>query len=211
MDQLKQVNDVTSLFAVENGLVFENHPHALSDTAEEVVAQKAPSTPPRTPDHGPNLNQLRPDQICIYRFDNAVSSRHTMVYVSEYKPPHKLTAPHLCLGLRPMDIYKDIVNRKTIPASVEPKALFQYHADKLVVSATTQTYHYMIEGGLEYGLLITDEAIVFLKIDWEGPETLYYHLAKPGPEAPVQPEHFHVYTAVGQYLAFTLMALGPPG
>lgn len=58
-----------------------------------------------------------------------------------------------------------------------------------VASAIAQTYHYMIEGGLEHGLLTTGEAIVFLKIDWEEPETLYYHLAEPGPKVSVQPEH----------------------
>ncbi|KAH8653916.1 hypothetical protein BGZ61DRAFT_287905, partial [Ilyonectria robusta] len=77
--------------------------------------------------------------------------------------------------------------------------------------SSTQTYHYMIEGGLEYGLLTTGEAIVFLRVDWEEPETLYYHLAEPGPEVSAHPNHFHVCTAVGQYLAFSLMALGPPG
>lgn len=41
----------------------------------------------------------------------------------------------------------------------------------------------MMEGGLEYGLLIIGEIIVFLKVDWEEPGTLYYHLAEPGPEA----------------------------
>ncbi|KAK7212727.1 hypothetical protein V2G26_019905 [Clonostachys chloroleuca] len=134
-----------------------------------------------------------------------------MVYVCEYKPPHKLTAPHLRLGLRPMDIYKDVVNRKTIPTSGDPDGRFRYWADRLAASAVTQTYHYMIEGGLEYGLLTTGEAIVFLRIYWDEPETLYYHLAEPGPEASAHPTNFHICTAVGQYLAFTLMALGSHG
>ncbi|EXA28898.1 hypothetical protein FOVG_19529 [Fusarium oxysporum f. sp. pisi HDV247] len=134
-----------------------------------------------------------------------------MVYVSEYKPPHKLTAPHLRLGLRAMDIHKEVVNRRTIPTSVDPDARFQYHAEKLTASAITQTYHYMIESGLEYGLLTTGEAIVFLKVDWNEPETLYYHLAEPGPEVSAHPNNLHICTAVGQYLAFTLMALGSPG
>ncbi|KEY74535.1 hypothetical protein S7711_10103, partial [Stachybotrys chartarum IBT 7711] len=210
IEQLKQVDDVGSTFNIGNGIIFENHPHAISDAAEEVNERETPSTPPQTPDHRLDLSQLRPDQICIYRFDEGLP-RRTMIYVSEYKPPHKLTAPHLRLGLRTMNIYKDVVNRKTIPTSGDPEALFQYHAERLVASAITQTYHYMIEGGLEYGLLTTGEAIVFLKIDWQEPETLYFHLAEPGPEVSVQPNHFHVCTAVGQYLAFTLMALGPPG
>ena len=211
IDQLKEVEEVRIAFHLGNGIIFENHPHAISDMAEEVVDHNTPSTPPSTPDHRLNLNQLRPDQICIYRSDNAGSTRRTMIYISEYKPPHKLTAPHLRLGLRPMNIYKDVVNRKTIPTSVDPDARFQYHAERLTAAAITQTYHYMIEGGLEYGLLTTGEAIVFLKIDWREPETLHYHLAEPDAEVSAHPNHFHLCTAVGQYLAFSLMALGPPG
>ncbi|KAI3570519.1 hypothetical protein IWW34DRAFT_710856 [Fusarium oxysporum f. sp. albedinis] len=211
IQQLKQVEEVSRAFQIGDGVVFENHPHALSDVAEEVVERETPSTPPRTPDHRRDLNQLRPDQICVYRSDNTLSSRRTMVYVSEYKPPHKLTTPHLRLGLRAMDIHREVVNRRTIPTSVDPDARFQYHAEKLTASAITQTYHYMIESGLEYGLLTTGEAIVFLKVDWDEPETLYYHLAEPGPEVSAHPNNLHICTAVGQYLAFTLMALGSPG
>ncbi|EXL63843.1 hypothetical protein FOPG_19885 [Fusarium oxysporum f. sp. conglutinans race 2 54008] len=110
-----------------------------------------------------------------------------------------------------MDIHKEVVNRRTIPTSVDPDARFQYHAEKLTASAITQTYHYMIESGLEYGLLTTGEAIVFLKVGWDELETLYYHLAEPGPEVSSHPNNVHICTAVGQYLAFTLMALGSPG
>ncbi|KAL5903131.1 hypothetical protein ACKVV7_011438 [Pyricularia oryzae] len=210
IDQLKQAEDVRSAFELGNGIIFENHPHAISDLAEEVVYRDTPSTPPATPNHSLDLNRLRPDQICVYRSEDAGSERRTMIYISEYKPPHKLTAPHLRLGLRPMNIYTEVVNRKTIPTSVDPDARFQYHAERLTAAAITQTYHYMIEGGLEYGLLTTGEAIVFLKIDWREPETLLYHLAEPTAEVLAHPGHFHLCTAVGQYLAFSLMALGLP-
>ncbi|KAI7910408.1 hypothetical protein M9X92_011124 [Pyricularia oryzae] len=211
IDQLKEVEGVRDAFNLGDGIIFENHPHAISDLSEEVVYRDTPSTPPSTPNHGIDLNRLRPDQICVYRSDNAGSKRRTMIYISEYKPPHKLTAPHLRLGLRPMNIYKEVVNRKTIPTSVDPDARFQYHAERLTAAAITQTYHYMIEGGLEYGLLTTGEAIVFLKIDWCEPETLFYHLAEPDAEVLAHPSHSHLCTAVGQYLAFSLMALGLPG
>lgn len=85
---------------------------------------------------------------------------------------------------------------------------FQYHAERLAAAAVTHTYHYMIEGGIEYGLLTTGEAIVFLKIDWREPETLFYHLTGPGVEVLVQFIHSHLCTAMGQYLAFSLKALG---
>ncbi|KAH8651722.1 hypothetical protein BGZ61DRAFT_487626 [Ilyonectria robusta] len=137
IEQLKQVNEVSSAFDMGNGIIFENHPHAISDVAEEVVDRETPSTPPQTPDHRRDLNQLRPDQICVYRSNDVLATTRTMIYVSEYKPPHKLTAPHLRLGLRAMNIPKDVVNRKTIPTSVDPDALFQYHAERLTASAVT--------------------------------------------------------------------------
>ncbi|KAI6350905.1 hypothetical protein MCOR25_010305, partial [Pyricularia grisea] len=211
INQLKEVEGVKSAFNLGDGIIFENHPHAISDLAEEVVYRDTPSTPPATPNHNFDLNRLRPDQICVYRSDNAGSERRSMIYVSEYKPPHKLTAPHLRLGLRSMNIYKELVNRKIIPTSLDPDARFQYHAERLTAAAITQTYHYMIEGGFEYGFLTTGEAIVFLKINWSEPETLFYHLAEPGAEVLAHPNHLHLCTAVGQYLAFSLMALGMPG
>ncbi|KAJ2971484.1 hypothetical protein NUW58_g9405 [Xylaria curta] len=124
MNELKKVDEFRSAFDIGNGIIFENHPNAISDAAEEVVAREAELSPPQTPGHGLDLNQLRPDQICVYRSDDDPSKR-TMIYVSEYKAPHKLTAPHLRLGLRSMNIYKEVVNRKTIPTSADPEGRFQ--------------------------------------------------------------------------------------
>ncbi|XP_044714468.1 metalloprotease-like protein [Hirsutella rhossiliensis] len=166
MEQLRQIDEVCDAFDMGNGIVFENHPHAISDVAEEVVARENPSTPPQT---------RTTDEI----------------FISCGPTKSAFIAPHLRAGLRPMNIYKEVVNRKTIPPSVDPDGRFEYHAERLTASALTQTYHYMIEGGLEYGLLTTGEATVFLKVDWAEPETLYYHLAE----------------RAGGYLAFSLMAL----
>ncbi|RKK65319.1 hypothetical protein BFJ69_g16390 [Fusarium oxysporum] len=55
----------------------------------------------------------------------------------------------------------------------------------------------MIESGLEYGNLTIGEATVFLKIDWNEPETLLYYLAEPKYEVSAHPDSFHIYTAVG--------------
>ncbi|KAI0902889.1 hypothetical protein F4823DRAFT_629839 [Ustulina deusta] len=110
-----------------------------------------------------------------------------MIYVSEYKAPHKLTAPHLRLGLRSMNIYKEFVNRKTIPAPADP------------------------EERLEFSLLTPGEAIVFFKIDWEEPDTLYYHLAEPKSEAAAHPDNLQSCAVISQYFAFSLVALGSLG
>ncbi|KAK8118323.1 uncharacterized protein PG998_002949 [Apiospora kogelbergensis] len=130
-----------------------------------------------------------------------------MLYINEYKAPHKITPQHLRVGLRSMDIYKEVVNRATIPTAADPEALFQYHSERLVAAAITQTFHYMIEGGLEYGLVTTGEAIVFLKVDWSDPTTLQYHLAEPRAEVVAHPRDARYCTAVSQMLAFSLLAL----
>lgn len=207
---VEQVNKVPGFNHV-NGIIFENHPHAISDAAQEVVHQETVSRPPQTPGQALDLNQLRPDQICIYKSDNA--GLRAIIYICEYKPPHKLSASHLRYGLRPMDMCAEVVNRKTIPTDADPSGRFLYFADRLTACALTQTYHYMIEAGLEYSLLTTGEAIVFLKIDWEeDTRTLYYHLAEPTSDVmSADPADAYQLTAVGQYLAFTLMALGTSG
>lgn len=53
--------------------------------------------------------------ICAYRRDDGDAAGRTMAYIIEHKAPHKLTLPHLRLGLRPMNIHEDVVNRPTIP------------------------------------------------------------------------------------------------
>ncbi|UPL04033.1 hypothetical protein LCI18_014967 [Fusarium solani-melongenae] len=200
-------------FNFGDGIIFENHPNAISDVAEEVVERQGPPvTPPRTPGpDGLDRNQLRPDQICVYTADEQSSLRN-MAYVMEYKAPHKLTPVHMRAGLQSMDICKQVVNRATVPTADDQEALFQYHAERLATAAITQTYHYMIESGLEYALLTTGETIVFLKIDWrQDPGTLYFHLAEPGPEVLAHPDNLRSCTAVNPTLTFSFMAVGPPG
>ncbi|KAM6525787.1 hypothetical protein FALCPG4_011322 [Fusarium falciforme] len=60
-------------FNVGDGIIFENHPSAISDLAEEVVERQGPPvTPPRTPGpDGLDRSQLRPDQICVYTSESA--------------------------------------------------------------------------------------------------------------------------------------------
>ncbi|CAJ2504427.1 Uu.00g118210.m01.CDS01 [Anthostomella pinea] len=214
IERFRTEGGVKSEFDIAGGIVFENHPNAISDMAEEVLARRADTTQarPTTPNHALRRgSRLCPDQICVYRDDGTQPGGRTAAYIIEYKAPHKLTAPHLRLGLRRMDICKEVVNRSTIPAATNNTERFRYHADKLTAAAVTQTFHYMIEGGLEYSYLTTGEVIVFLKIDWSDPTKLYYHLAEPGPEVAAHPDQAGYCTAVGQVLAFSLMAFGKPG
>ncbi|KAI3572164.1 hypothetical protein IWW34DRAFT_637955, partial [Fusarium oxysporum f. sp. albedinis] len=62
IEKFREVEKVTAAFDIGDGVVFENHAHAVSDTAEEVIERGTASTL-RTPDHRRDLNQLRPVQI----------------------------------------------------------------------------------------------------------------------------------------------------
>ena len=184
---------------IKEDVSFENHPAAIADSPQP------PQTPPARSSDSPSASKIHPDQICVYKHGSEDSSLRTIAYVVEYKAPHKLTLPHLRVGLHPMDIYQDVVNRPTIPTAEDKHGLFKYHAELLTAAAVTQTFHYMIEAGLEYSYLTTGEAIVFLKIDWTTPILLHYHLAEPGPEVDAQPNDLMYCAAVSQVLAFTLL------
>ncbi|KAL6698483.1 ankyrin repeat-containing domain protein [Trichoderma pleuroticola] len=113
VDKLREVQEVRAAFEMGDGIDFQNHVHILGDVSSEVLERELPK-PPRTPNHRLDLDQLRPDQICVVRADGASLTERAMMYVSEYKSPFKLTVEHLRAGLRPMDMLKEVVNRKTI-------------------------------------------------------------------------------------------------
>ncbi|KAK1462015.1 hypothetical protein CTAM01_17111 [Colletotrichum tamarilloi] len=74
MDELKKAKEVQSAVDLVNGLVFENHPHALSDAAAK---------------------------ICVCRIeDDDDSSSSSMLYIPEYKSLRQLPAHHLLNFLR---------------------------------------------------------------------------------------------------------------
>lgn len=196
IENFQQEDAIQARFDLGTGIKFENRMGAVADAQE-----------PRTPEG----RQIQPDQICAVQYD--ANGRTKVAYVMEYKPPHKLTLQHFRLGLHPMDIYKDVVNRATIPTSDEVEARLEYHADKLVAAVIAQTFDYMVETGLSYSFITTGEAIVFLKLDWTDPTTLYYFLVEPGSEIDeVQGDRNEMLyrTAVSQVLAFTVLALGAP-
>ncbi|AEO59783.1 hypothetical protein MYCTH_2119902 [Thermothelomyces thermophilus ATCC 42464] len=197
--RLQDKDSIRAEFDIGAGIAFETRLNALGEANRESTER------PRTPDG--MANRFRPDQICAYRRDGADPDQRTMAFIIEQKAPHKLTMPHLRSGLRAMNIFEEVVNRPTSPPQEDKEALFQYHADRLVAAALTQTFDYMSQAGLTYGCLTTGQGFVFLKIDWTDPITLLYHLAEPGPEVDEHRENFLCCTAVSQMLAFTILAL----
>ena len=188
------------------GIIFENHTHNLSDLEDEVreglerLNLATASNKPKRSD-----NPIRADQLCVFKDTN---EEMQLLFIVEYKAPHKISKEILRAGLREMDIPKEVVNRSSYPTT-DPHEKFQYNSDKLVAAVATQTYSYMLESGCEYGCIITGEAIVFLRIKEDDSNTLYYHLAEPNEEVyKVDGAGFeHPLTAIGQLLSFCILAL----
>ncbi|KAK3364277.1 hypothetical protein B0T25DRAFT_529692 [Lasiosphaeria hispida] len=209
IDQLvraqKGSDAIPPLADMGDGVFFENHMNVLnSDTTPS--PSPAPSTPPPPHVRAAKKVLIQPDQICIYR---SLNGDRTLAYVLEYKAPHKLTAHQVREGISPLDVVRDVVNCAEIPN--DDGEHFRYFAKRLSAAAATQVYHYMLQTGLKMGLVATGEVIIFFKIDWTDPSTLYYHVAEPTPECRDQPASYLPYcTAVSQLLAFTVMALLGP-
>ena len=172
-------------------LEFENHLNPLHENAREVLERQKSS---------------RIDQACIFR---NVGGERCLSFVREYKAPHKLTVEYLRAGLRSMEV-KEVVQRLTIPQDQGEK--LNYNADRLVASAVTQTYNYMIDNGLEFSSIATGVAEVFLRVEEDDPETVYYYLAEPRLDvAGVDECGFrYPFTAIARLLAFTLMTMHAP-
>ncbi|KAI1823989.1 hypothetical protein F4861DRAFT_507963 [Xylaria intraflava] len=216
--ELAKSTELQTRLKIGHGIVFENHLKILSNYSYQAAGrhprQPPPPPPrpqdpeqveerPRTPNPAKDPPRLNPDQICVCRYDGEGAEKRIVISISEYKPPHKLSLPQLRTGLEKIDMMEVVSNNK-IPTEEGPK--FEYYATQLVASAITQTFHYMVKTGLAYGLLTTGEGIVFLKIDWDDPQTVYYHFAEPAEEMATHKE-YRSCTAVSQYLSFHLLAL----
>jgi hypothetical protein len=190
ISQLLDIPHARQSFGLGNGVEFENHTNTLSDNAEEVL-QRTQQRP-------------RTDQICVYR---SLDDRRSLSFIVEYKPPHKLSVEYIRAGLRSMNLWEDVIQRRTIPN--DPGEKLNYNADRLTGAAITQTFEYMIENGLEYSYMTNGEAFIFLHVREDDPTTVYYYLAEPNREADEQDTtgFRYPFTAVGRVLGFCLMAV----
>lgn len=207
-DVITRIGDDPSIrtkLGLGSGLAFGGRSSALEDTADDVQARQTPVTP---------LSKVPPppapkfaNRNCVYKTSDGRPNQ--LLFVIEYKPPHKITAQMLRAGLREMNVLEDVVDRPTIPSDEVEK--FQYHAEKLVAAAVAQTYGYMLESGVPYSCLVTGEAIVSLWVPDRQPDTVYYHLSEPAQEVTRASGEFdHPRTAIALMLSICVMAIQTP-
>ena len=215
-------------FGIEGEVVFNSHANPLSDLAGEIqqLSSRTPGNSPVISSESENesdsegeyrLPRCRADQFCVYE-KAGISKR--LLFLIEYKPPHRLSTANLQVGLRELDLKRDVFDRTTIPSYTEKpesemtdddrrgqQEKLQYNSEKLVTHVMTQTFHTMIEFGLDYSYLTNGEAFVMLHINWDNPQTLYYHLCIPSEAVPTTDGADLTKTAVTQCLCMSLMAL----
>ncbi|KAG6043022.1 hypothetical protein E4U17_001139 [Claviceps sp. LM77 group G4] len=134
----------------------------------------------------------------------------TSLYVWEPKAPYDLTIQHLRSALQPTATFGRVAAGTEGLAVEDVDEISQsvVTAKKRVQDAISQTYRNMMESCLEYGILTTGQANVFLYVNWDDPQTLYYHIAEPALDIAQATEGDAAFlSAVGQYVAFTIMAL----
>ncbi|KAL4931879.1 uncharacterized protein BDV17DRAFT_279971 [Aspergillus undulatus] len=180
-------------FGLGDGIQFSSHTNSLNEN----------EVPEANASQSSSVHHPRPDQFCIHRVDGNTTTLLTSV---EYKPPHKLSVATLRMGLRPMDLWKDMVRSNKIPTSHEAK--LRYNAERLVCSALVQEYHVMIQEGLEYSYVTNGVARVLLRVPHDDPSTLYYFLCDPNSELNTEVEDsFRLQeTSVARILCLCLMA-----
>ena len=87
IDGLRRCQETSIAFGIGDNISFKNHTHYLSEVADEIVDRSmtasTSSEAPQTPDGRSG---------CLYR---TLQGEQTVVYISEYKAPHKLTSEQL--------------------------------------------------------------------------------------------------------------------
>lgn len=189
--QLVQLPAAQSDLKLGQGIFFENHTNTITEEPGQVEPAAKQS--------------LSTDQNCVY-MENDNDRR--LLYIIEYKAAHKLPDAFLRAGLQSMNILKEVVHKVEI--STDPEERLLERSMFLSCAAITQTFDYMIKGGLEYGCLTNGRMKVMLRVPEDDPSTLHYCLLEPSRDAePYTNDGLGFrfpYTAVGCQLGLTLLA-----
>ena len=220
------------IFHLNGDVAFENHANTLTDESKVVEGIDSLSLAAEQPRYSQRLaakqsgkpgssypgqslartreparartSRPRADQFCVY---NKGPERKIPAFIIEYKAPHKLSTAHIKAGLQDMEIDRVVRYQE----GEKPEDICR----RAVAAVITQTFSYMVEGGLEFGYVCTGEAFIFLRVLHDDPSTAYYYLSVPkedvgevtGWTGDLERDNRLHLTALGQVLAFTLRAL----
>ncbi|KAK2748514.1 hypothetical protein FQN57_000647 [Myotisia sp. PD_48] len=193
--ELCKIPEARTEFSLGEGVQFENHANTIDDDGDgtKLLLDDPESTAQRA----------FPDQFCVHRLDDGVSTLLTTV---EYKPPHKLPVEFVRVALRPMNLWEEVVQRETIPNEKNEKLI--YNAELLTASTLVQEYHVMITEGLEFSYVTNGLAYVLLYIQEDEPNILYYCLCEPSMDITSKDDPIvqQSKTAIARVLSLCLMS-----
>ena len=145
------------------------------------------------------------DQFCIIKSNEDGSKRPAVAI--EYKPPHKLTAHTIVLGLKTkIETELDILNRIEVADPNQEQESEEFWCKYVMAAVVTQLFSCMVDKGIRYGYICTGQVYVFLRLD-DDPSNVYYSVQVPDRDVDAAgPPRLH-YTAVAQVFAFLLQAI----
>ncbi|KAG6039171.1 hypothetical protein E4U19_007086 [Claviceps sp. Clav32 group G5] len=176
---------------------------------ESVDLRGIPDSQPVLPTPRDN-SRCGPDRRCALSNPTFTRASSTMLFGCDIESPY-------CL---PVEQLREALQTATdVGQASQPTAL-----NTKVKRVLIQSYEYLMESSTGLGILATGQAFVFLRVDWDNPGTLFYHIAAPvddvaqalasdaarGISQATSKRNSLFLSAVGQYLAFTLMAMRHP-
>ncbi|GFF59791.1 hypothetical protein IFM51744_10050 [Aspergillus udagawae] len=217
------------VFYLNRDITFKNHANTLTDESNFIAEMDSLSLSQRQPRRSNHLaaklsrvglsaqppqshlkaiqsrtSQPQADQFCVY---NKGPKGKVPTFIIEYKAPHKVSLAHIRAGLQDMDL-DEVLH---LQEEESPEDIYRH----TIAAIITQTFSYMIHCGVEFGLVCTGKAYIYLRVSHNDPSTIYYYLSVPeedvrrttGWTGDLNSNNQLHLTAVGQLLAFTLRAL----
>ncbi|KAL1843734.1 hypothetical protein VTJ49DRAFT_115 [Mycothermus thermophilus] len=144
-------------------------------------------------------------------YPEGVDEENPPAFIMMPMVPHELTIEQLRLALRSSSAHdEETVDQVANPLLEDMKQTSRYEAERLTGEALTRAFYSMVEAQTTYGILARSDALIFLKIDWNDPPTLFYHFSEPQAEMAKQAkdEDGLLYCSyLSQVLAFALSTL----
>ena len=119
-NDLRQIEQAQEELQLGEGLAFDNHSNSLSDQNREVLERLSLRTPRSSPQSSRSasassasgssistkLLRTHADQFCVYK---DAEGKRQLLFIVEYKPPHKLSIGNLRAGFRDTNIKEEVI------------------------------------------------------------------------------------------------------
>ncbi|KKZ66527.1 hypothetical protein EMCG_01121 [[Emmonsia] crescens] len=184
---------------------FRNNAYSLPGKNIEITSETDESQRPPNKKRSPERKRIKgiPDRWGISEHPNGDQCE---ILVGEYKAAHKV------YGLFPLvlsltlseDMFVDTL--KWLQGRIMKPDEIQEKRQSIVAQVLCQAFHYIITSGLTYGYVTSGESLVFLMVNRDDPQTLYYHLNSV-PDSSLAEDVDVRYSPASQLSTFVILSL----